>query len=56
MAISDYMPKDPAWYARMAELEGDYEVGAGYESLTPEGSKRFIATIGAMAMLPIKDD
>lgn len=29
MAISDHMPKDPAWCMKMAELEGDYEIGAG---------------------------
>jgi len=56
MSISDYMPKDPAWYAKMAELEGDHEIGAGYESMTPKGSKIFMATIADMASLPIKDD
>lgn len=56
MAISGYMPKDPAWYVKMAELEGNHEVGAGYESLTPEGSERFMNTIAAMAIYPDKDD
>lgn len=56
MAISDHMPKDPTWYTKMAELEGGHEVGVGYESLTPEGSKIFMATVAAMANLPIKDD
>lgn len=37
------MPIDPAWYMRMADEEGDYEVGAGFESMTPEGAGRFLS-------------
>lgn len=31
MAIKDHMPTDPQWFMRMAELEGDHEIGAGFE-------------------------
>lgn len=56
MAISDFMPKDPDWYAKMAEFEGDQEIGAGYEIMTPEGAEIFMATVAAMAKFPDKDD